>query len=156
MKILPDKDTMKRRTLLSLGALIVVVIIMLGFFVFPRTSVEINTWYSEGMLDTTTIDMVIRNTGTNRIKDMTVHLEYRNETSAVLANHSYTGIDLLSWQKHKVESLYVTGSESNSHFANYSIILSVHFNAGGKHYFYKKVHETEEPYLNLYFTDIVK
>ena len=152
-KILPHIE--RRNLAIALVVLLLLVSGMLYYFVYPRSDVQIDIWYSEGMMGSITVDVTLHNSAASILSDMEITLSLINSTGDVVAVRVYESSDVEAWERRSLPSLSVTGKDlgDNTHFDPYTIRMDMAFRIDGEAYSYTFLHETEEPYINLFFSD---
>ncbi len=143
----------KRNAFIAMIALAVIMVGIFGAFVVPKTTLEVRTWYSEGIFGTINVDVLIRNKAPTNIENVHVTLRIRNESGGVVEEAYFEVSEIRRWQSYNLPGIRIYGDDINNHFVNYTIILEIAFTARGESRNEKLLHVTEEPYMTLLFKD---
>jgi hypothetical protein len=141
-----------RRWIAIVIVLVVLLIPALYFLIIPRTDVSVRVFYNESVLNQINVDPQIINTGTNEVESVTLRISVVNSTDYDMGQKEYsigeiapvTGVA-------KLDSLTFRGDQ----YDRYTIIIDIELNAGGTTLSRHWSHNTEEPWLNLDWTDKV-
>jgi len=141
-----------RRNIALVIALVVILIPALYLFVIPRTEVNVRVFYNESVLNNINIDPQITNTGTNEATALTLTIAVVNSTDFEMGKKEYavSGVARV-FGVAKLDALTFRGNQ----YERYTIIIDIEVKAGGTTLSRHWSHNTEEPYLNLDWTDTV-
>lgn len=141
-----------RRRIALVIALVVILIPALYFFVIPRTELSVRVFYNESVLNNINVDPQITNTGTNEAESLTLTIAVVNSTDYEMGKKEYSIGDIPPVMGvAKLDALTFRGSQ----YERYTIVIDIELNAGGTTLTRHWSHNTEEPYLNLDWTDRV-
>jgi len=141
-----------RRRIALVTALVVILIPALYFFVIPRTELSVRVFYNESVLNNINVDPQITNTGTNEAESLTLTIAVVNSTDYEMGKKEYSIGDIPPVMGvAKLDALTFRGSQ----YERYTIVIDIELNAGGTTLTRHWSHNTEEPYLNLDWTDRV-
>lgn len=141
----------RRRIALAI-ALVIILIPVLYIFVIPRTEVSVRVFYNESVLNRINIDPQITNTGTNEATDVTLTIAVVNSTDREMGRKVYSipGIARV-FGVARLDAFDFRGDQ----FERYTIVIDIELSAGGTTLTRHWSHSTEEPWLNLDWTDKV-
>jgi len=148
------KDKVQQReVVIALLLLAIVMCAAVYVFVVPRVKLEIRTWYTEGMFESINIDFLLKNKGTVTIEDLTISITIYNASGCVLDGFNQGDITIKPWRKVALPNIQIFGSENNTHYTQYRIVIEILCTARGDRYSAHIEHVTEEPYLTLTWED---
>lgn len=135
-----------RRALLAvaLGALV----FSAWWWVIPRTDVVVQAQYHEGLFNTIAFDMKVINGGTTTLAPLHVELVVTDDLT-----HSAMGFFALntSLPPHRTLNAQAVQFKGDQITTNYTISITVTFDAGAGRVVRTLDFRTEEPFMNLYF-----
>ncbi len=141
-----------RRRIALVIVLVAILIPALYFFVIPRTEVNVRVFYNESVLNQINIDPQITNTGTNEATAVTLRIEVVNSTDNEMGKKEYSVPSVVQvLGVAKLDALSFRGDQ----YERYTIIIDIELKAGGTTLARHWSHNTEEPWLNLDWTDRV-
>ena len=148
----PVKKRRGRLMLVVAVVLVVVLILLLYYVVIPRTELTLKVYYNESVLNQINVDSELRNGGTVAVDDLTLEISVVNSTDQQMGEHNYTVRTIAPFSgPERLEAITFRGSQ----YEDYTIIIDLQFNSGGRAYSGHWSHETEEPWMNQDFTETV-
>jgi len=146
------KRRKRRRNMAILIVLVIILIPALYFLVIPRTELSVRVFYNESVLNQINIDPQIANSGTNEATAVTLKIAVVNETDYEMGKKEYSIGEIEPVMGiAKLDPLTFRGSQ----YERYTIVVDIQWNAGGTTLSRHWSHNTEEPWLNLDWTDKV-
>jgi hypothetical protein len=141
-----------RQRIALVVALVVILIPALYLFVIPRTEISVRVFYNESVLNQINVDPQITNSGTNEATAVTLTIAVVNSTDHEMGKKEYSIGEIEPVMGiAKLDALTFRGSQ----YERYTIVIDIELNAGGTTLSRHWSHNTEEPYLNLDWTDKV-
>ena len=147
-----QKRRKRRRNIAIVIVLVAILVPALYFFVIPRTEVNVRVFYNESLLNQINIDPQITNTGTNEATAVTLRISVVNATDHEMGKKEYSIGEIEPVMGiAKLDPLTFRGSQ----YERYTIVVDIEMSAGGTTLARHWSHNTEEPWLNLDWTDKV-
>ncbi len=145
----------KKHLVIAIILFILVLSASLTFFLAPRVDITVRTWYREGPMGTITIGLSINSRSTVALEDGVMRVSVMNETRHVLVSNVYEDIELGEWEDQSIESTNLGWDELGGETSYSTFIINIEFvfYAGGEKHTLQKEHTTEEPYINLFYSD---
>jgi len=141
-----------RRRIALVIALVVILIPALYLFVIPRTEVSVRIFYNESVLNNINVDTQISNTGTNEAGSLILTIAVVNSTDYEMGKKEYSiGKIAPVMGIARLDALTFRGNQ----YERYTIVIDIELNVGGTTLSRHWSHNTEEPYMNLDWTDRV-
>ncbi len=141
-----------RRRIAMAVAIVIILIPVLYFFVIPRTDVNVRIFYNESVLNRINIDPQLTNPGTNEATAVTLTIAVVNSTDREMGRKVYSIPSIA--RVFGVTRLDAFGFRGDQ-YERYTIVIDIELRAGGTTLTRHWSHNTEEPWLNLDWTDRV-
>jgi hypothetical protein len=142
----------RHRRLALLAVAVIVIIPLLYFFVIPRTELAVKVSYNESVLNRINVAAQLKNSGTQEVTDVDLDVSVVNSTDSGMGSREYSVGTVAPYMGvAKLQSLTFRGDQ----YERYTIVVTISFSAGGERHSRHFSHDTQEPWMNQDWTDVI-